>query len=66
VKHCHGAVEFLPGVYVQGDCGSADPHGEHNFDPATHICMGAPAGFEEDCGRPVPPDEHPYATRATR
>jgi hypothetical protein len=66
VKRCYGAVEFLPGVMTQGDCGSADPHDEHDFDPNVRICMGAPAGFEADCGEPGPHDEHPYGQGLSR
>lgn len=66
MKHCHGSVEFLPGVLTQGDCGSADPHSEHDFDDTVHICPGAPAGFEADCGDVGPHGEHPYRAERTR
>jgi hypothetical protein len=33
MKHCHGSLEFLPGVYTQGDCGSAGPRCEHPYTP---------------------------------
>ncbi len=66
MKHCYGSVEFLPGVTTQGECGSADLHDEHDFDPATRICMRAHAGFEADCGQPGPHDEHPYSTGGAR
>jgi hypothetical protein len=45
----------------QGDCGSATPHGEHDFTDADRICMGAPAHVEADCGRPGPHGEHPMS-----
>lgn len=51
---CYGSADFAQAV-----CGSADLHGEHDFDPRVEICPGAPAGFEADCGQPGPHGEHP-------
>ncbi|GAA0494471.1 hypothetical protein Ade02nite_20220 [Paractinoplanes deccanensis] len=55
MNHCYGTTGI-----VQADCGSADPHGEHDFSPTAQICPGAPAGFEADCGTEGPHGEHPY------
>lgn len=52
---------------VQADCGRADAHGEHRYseagtpvaeDSPQQTCLGAPAGFEAECGAVGPHDAH--------
>jgi hypothetical protein len=57
--HCHGSAELVPGVAVQADCGSAAPHGEHDFAEADRICPGSAYAFIADCGNVGPHGEHP-------
>lgn len=66
MTRCNGAFELFPGVMTQGECGSADTHDGHDFDPTAVICPGAPAGFEADCGDAGPHDEHPYSREPRR
>lgn len=66
MTRCNGAFELAPGVFTQGECGSAVDHGRHDFDDSAQICPGAPAGFEADCGAAGPHDEHPYDKGAQR
>ncbi len=63
MSHCYGTFELFPGVLTQGDCGSANPHDGHDFNPADKVCLGSPASFiEADCGRVGPHGEHPLST----
>jgi hypothetical protein len=66
MKQCNGSFEMFPGVFTQGECGSAHPHDSHDFSNTARICPGAPAGFEADCGAAGPHDEHPYAKENAR
>jgi hypothetical protein len=66
MTRCHGSFELFPGVFTHGECGSADPHYDHDFSDTARVCPGTPAGFEADCGRPGPHDEHPYSKENAR
>jgi hypothetical protein len=65
MPHCHGAGEF-GGIAFQGDCGSAEPHGGHDFTEEERVCPGSPFSFmEADCGHAGPHEEHPLNTEPT-
>lgn len=63
---CNGAFELFPGVFTQGECGSANEHDRHDFDPSILICPGMRGVFEADCGVTAPHEEHPYSTENAR
>ncbi len=50
--HCNGS----PAEFIQAARGDIGPHGAHEFDEV--LCLGAPAGFEADCGRAGPHGRH--------
>lgn len=67
MAHCHGGgfPDPLFGLPVQGDCGSAKLHDEHDFTEDERVCLGGPGFVETTCGVIEPHDEHPINTKPT-
>jgi len=68
MAQCHGGgfPDPIFGLTVQGQCGSAEVHDEHEFDEADKICAGSALAFTEgERGNVGPHGEHPINTPPT-
>ncbi len=66
MQHCYGGgfPDPIFGQVVQGQCGSAELHDEHNFAASEKVCCGSAFSFlEADCGEVGPHEEHPLNTK---